>query len=69
MLFPTDRTAHSTVFDGPVVDDWLELKIAQTAIAPTMQDQSDDPNLYKQMLYHLSYSALPAVTMANRVHK
>ena len=31
MHFPTGRTAHSTAFDGPVVDHWLEWKIAQTA--------------------------------------
>ena len=29
--FPTDRTAHTTPFDGPVVDHCLERKIAQTA--------------------------------------
>ena len=31
MHFPTDRTADTTTFDGPVVDHWLEQKIAQAA--------------------------------------
>ena len=33
MQFPTDRTAHTTAFGGPVVDHWLEGKIAETANA------------------------------------
>ena len=33
MYFPTDRTAHITAFDGPIVDHWLERKIAQPANA------------------------------------
>ena len=36
-------------FDGPVVNHWLEQKIAQTENAPTMQDRlamQEDPNLY-----------------------
>ena len=28
MHFPTDRTAHTTAFDEPVVDHWLERTIA-----------------------------------------
>ena len=36
MHFQTERTA----FDGPVVDHWLEQKIAQPANASAMQDQS-----------------------------
>ena len=55
MHFPTGRTAHTTAFDGPVVDHWLEGKIAQTANAPAMQAQSDDPNLSRRVLYRLSY--------------
>ena len=31
MHFPTDRTAHTTTFDGQLVDHWLEQKVAQTA--------------------------------------
>ena len=45
MHFPTVRTAHATAFDGPVADNWLERKIAQTPNTPPMQAQSDDPNL------------------------
>ena len=39
MHFPTDRTAHTTAFDGSVMDHWLEWKIVQTANAPAMQDR------------------------------
>ena len=59
MHFLTDKTAHTTAFDVPVVDHWLERKIAQTANAFAMQDRSaiqEDPNLYSRVLYHLSYS-------------
>ena len=58
MLFPTDRTAHTIAFDGPVVHHSLEWKIAQTANASAMQDRSamhDDQNLYIKVLYHFSY--------------
>ena len=44
MHFPIDRTAHITAFDGPVVDHWLEWKLAQTANASGMQARSDDPS-------------------------
>ena len=47
--FPTDRIAHTTAFDGPVVDHCLERNIAQTANASAMHDRSamqEDPNLY-----------------------
>ena len=30
-----DRTVHTTAFDKPVVDHWLERKIAQTAAGST----------------------------------
>ena len=49
---------HTTTFEGPVVDLWLEWKIAQTANAFAMQDRSamhEDPNLYSRVLYRLSY--------------
>ena len=46
MHFPTDRTTHTTYFDGPVVDHWLERKIAQTVNVSTMQDRSVMQNLY-----------------------
>ena len=59
MHCPTDRTAHTTALNGPVVDHWLEWKIAQTANASAMQDRSGDPNLHSWVLYHLSYVPLP----------
>ena len=55
MHFPTDRKAHTTAFDGPVVDYWLEWKIAQTANASAVWDRSDDLKLHKPVLYRLSY--------------
>ena len=63
MHFPTDRTAHTTSFDGPVVDHWMERKISQTANASAMQDQSamqEDPNRYSRVLYCLTYIPPPA---------
>ena len=59
MQFPTDNTAHTTAYDGPAVDHWLEQKIAQTANATAVQDRSGDRNVYRWVLYHLSYVALP----------
>ena len=40
---------------------WMERKIAQTANTPAMQDRSNrqkDPNLYRRVLYLLSYVPL-----------
>ena len=57
-LTHTGERAHTTAFDGPVVDDWLEQKIAQSANASTMQDRSamhEDTNLYSRVLYHMGY--------------
>ena len=62
MYFPTDRTAHTRVFGGLVVDHWLEQKVAQTANDSAMQDRTamqEDQNLYSWMLYHLSYVPPP----------
>ena len=72
MHFPTDKTAHNTAFDGPVVDHWLERKMAQTANASAnaMQDRSamqEDLNHYSWVLYHLSY-ALPLPQNISNVH-
>ena len=58
MHFLTDRTAHTTSFDAPIVDHWLEWKIAQTANPSTMQDRSamqEDPNIYSKVLYRVSH--------------
>ena len=35
MHFSIDRTVHTTAFDKPVVEHWLERKIAQTAAGST----------------------------------
>ena len=42
MHFSIDRTVHTMAFDKPVVDHWLERKIAQTAAGSTEKDRSDD---------------------------
>ena len=58
MRIPTERTAHTIAFDGPVVDHWLEWKIAQTTNASAMQNQStmqEDPNLCSRVLCRMSY--------------
>ena len=57
--FPTDRTVHTTAFDKPVVDHWLEQKIAQTAAGSTEKDRSDDRPLQRRARYRLSYIPLP----------
>ena len=41
MHFPTGRTAHTTAFDGSIVDHWLEWKIAQIANESALQDYSE----------------------------
>ena len=64
MCLPIDRTAHTTSFDGPAVDQWLERKIAQTENALAMMAWSDDRNLYRRVLYHLSY-ILPHILSKN----
>ena len=44
MHFSIDRTVHTTAFDKPVVDHWLERKIAQTrlyGVRHMVKDHSD----------------------------
>ena len=41
MHFSIDRTVHTTAFDKPVVDHWLERKIAQPAAGSTEKDVTD----------------------------
>ena len=60
MHFSIDRTVHTTAFDKPVVDHWLERKIAQTAAGSTEKDRSDDRPLQMQTRYRLSYIPLPS---------
>ena len=45
-IFPPEGRAHTTTFDGLVVDHRFEWKIAQTANAATMQVRSDDPTIF-----------------------
>ena len=59
MHFSIDRTVHTTAFDKPVVDQWLERKIAQTAAGSTEKDRSDDRPLQRRARYRLSYIPLP----------
>ena len=61
MHFSIDRTVHTTAFDKPVVDHWLERKIAQTAAGSTEKDRSDDRPLQRRARYRLSYIPLPQV--------
>ena len=58
MHFSIDRTVHTTAFDKPVVDHWLERKIAQTAAGSTEKDRSDDRQLQRRARYRLSYIPL-----------
>ena len=55
MHFSIDRTVHTMAFDKPVVDHWLERKIAQTAAGSTEKDRSDDRPLQRRARYRLSY--------------
>ena len=48
MHFSIDRTVHTTAFDKPVVDPWLERKIALTAAGSTEKDRSDDRPLQRR---------------------
>ena len=70
MHFPTYRRPHATTFDGPVMDHWLEQKIAQTANVSAMQDRfalHEDPNIYNRVLYHLSYA--PPCDLKLKLHQ
>ena len=58
MHFSIDRTVHTTAFDKPVVDHWLERKITQTAAGSTEKDRSDDRPLQRWTRYRLSYIPL-----------
>ena len=48
MHFSIDRTVHTTAFDKPVMDHWLERKITQTAAGSTEKDRSDDRPLQRR---------------------
>ena len=66
MHFSIDRTVHTTAFDKPVVDHWLERKIAQTAAGPTEKDRSDDRPLQRRARYRLSYIPVPKMSGRSR---
>ena len=59
----TDRIAHTTAFVTPVVEHWLERKIAQWV--HTMKDRSDDPSHHERTLLPRSYISLPPSTETN----
>ena len=54
----TDRTAHTIAFDEPVVDHWVEWKIAHTENGSTEKDQSKDRQLHRWTCYHFIYIPL-----------
>ena len=55
MHCPTDMTAHTTAFVEPVVDHWLERKIAQSASGSSQKDRFD----VRQLLFdYFSYISL-----------
>ena len=64
-----DRTVHTTAFDKPVVDHWLERKIAQTAAESTEKDRSDDRPLQRRARYRLSYIPLIPTSMLQLNHQ
>ena len=68
MHFSIDRTVHTTAFDKPVVDHWLERKIAQTAAGSTEKDRSDDRPLQRRARYRLSYIPLLTSVMINTTY-
>ena len=57
---PTDRIAHTTAFDIPVVEHWLEREIAQW-VHP-MKDRPDDPLHHERTLLPWSYISLRNIT-------
>ena len=67
MHFSIDRTVHTTAFDKPVVDHWLERKIAQTAAVSTEKDRSDDRPLQRWARYRLSYIPLVKTECVSRL--
>ena len=58
MHHPTDRIEHTTAFVTPVVEHWLERKIAQWV--HHMKDRSDNPSHHERMPLPQSYISLPS---------
>ena len=65
MHHPTDRIAHTTTFVTPVVEHWLERKIAQWVLP--MKDRSDDPSHHERTLLPRSYISLPLILVVNQL--
>ena len=63
MHHPTDRIAHTTAFVTPVVEHWLEGKIAQW-VHP-MKDRSDDTSHHERTLLPRSYISLLGCSQTN----
>ena len=57
ILYALDRIPHTMAFVTPVVEHWLEQKLAQWY---TMKDRSDDPSHHKRTLLPRSYISLLA---------
>ena len=67
LLFPINSNGsfictipHTTAFDTPVVEHWLEWEIAQWV--HHMKDRSDDPSHHERTLLPRSYISLPQRT-------
>ena len=67
MHHPTDRIIHTTAFVIPVVELWLERKIAQW-VHP-MKDRSDDPSYHKRTRLPRSYISLPFLQLLKQFMK
>ena len=65
MHFSIDRTVHTTAFDKPVVDHWLERKITQTAAGSTEKDRSDDRPLQRRARYRLNVRQITLYTITS----
>ena len=65
MHHPSERITHTTAFVTPVVEHWLERKIAQWV--HSMKDRSDDQYHHERTLLPRSYISLPKDKMATFV--
>ena len=67
MHFSIDRTIHTTAYDKPVVDHWLERKIAQTAAGSTEKDRSDDRPLHGAGTLSTELHPAPCLALVRRL--
>ena len=63
MHHPTDRITHTTVFVTPVVENWLERKIAQW-VHP-MKNRSDDPSHHERTLVTRDFTVWMYISVAD----